>query len=124
MSSTIQYADWMQADTPTSDYCITCGAPIDQFGEYVEAAATVDGVSLGYVLRGVFEVMRGMSDADRFILSEKICAPATSCEQLRDRFADRYGKSITRQAIHRRLTKLARKLPELRAFLNPSGKFG
>jgi hypothetical protein len=124
MSGAIQYADWMKADPLKSDYCIHCGAPIDQSGEYQESAATVQGVGLGYVLRGVFETMRSMSDGDRFILSEKICAPATSCDELARRFSVRYGRAITRQAIHKKVTKLARKLPELRAFLNPSGKFG
>ena len=124
MSGAIRFDDWMQADTPTSDYCIHCGAPVDQSGEYQESAVGVDGVSLGFVLRGIFETMRGMSDIDRFVLGERICAPATSCDELARRFSVRYGRTITRQAIHRRLTKLAHKLPELRAFLFPSGKFG
>ena len=122
--SSVQYADWMPVQEPEKAYCVHCGAPIDQSGEYQESVESVQGVGLSYVLRGVFEVMRSMSDGDRFLLSEKICAPATSCEQLRDRFAARYNRAITRQAIHRRLAKLARKMPELRAFLNPSGKFG
>ena len=122
--SSVQYADWMPVQEPEKAYCVHCGAPISPDGEYVESAATVQGVGLAYVLRGVFETMRGMSDIDRFVLGERICAPATSCDELARRFSVRYGRTITRQAIHRRLTKLAHKLPELRAFLFPSGKFG
>ena len=122
--SAVPFQDWMRGQESEKAFCDFCGAPISPDGEYVESAATVQGVGLAYVLRGVFEVMRGMSDGDRFLLSEKICAPASTCEQLRDRFAERYNMSISRQAIHRRLTKLASKMPELRPFLNPSGKFG
>ena len=39
--SAAQFQDWMKTESPTSDYCITCGAPVGPDGEFQEQAERI-----------------------------------------------------------------------------------
>lgn len=114
MSAALRFDERYHTPEQSGERCEFCGAKLDEDEHTVDA---------GLVLRGAFELFRGDPCA-MFLVSEKMLEPSATNEELAQRFSLAFGRPIRRQSVHRRLTKAAKIIPQLRAILCPRTRRG